>query len=296
MYCSHKGNDYVHSPVSRGSFFILRFPRLLHRYPKVSVSGGDRDISRYRTYFSCRSPRSACSWGAGVGVLGQVILVGEKRPDTAQLEDALAAVHDGQFIATHKFMASFLKRGAITGAVAAGVRCVVHINGFLAKCSRKFLEGCVLRPAQKDLAVHVANDGVGVVLIQRFELRLCLQHQAGRNFPAADGGHQLFQVRDLPDVGALVDQTAHMDGQSPAIHVICFLAEQVEELGVNHGNQEVEGAVCFGHDEEQRRFPVSQGVQFKLVIGGNLPQFGNVEGSQPGTAGNEDRLRGLATD
>ena len=94
MYCSHKGNDYVHSPVSRGSFFILRFPRLLHRYPKVSVSGGDRD---------------------------KIVLVGEERPDTAQLEDALAAVHDGQFIPTHKFMASFLKRGAITGAVAAGV-------------------------------------------------------------------------------------------------------------------------------------------------------------------------------
>ena len=40
-----------------------------------------------------------------VGVLGQVILVGEKRPDAAQLEDALAAVHDGQFIPAHKFFA-----------------------------------------------------------------------------------------------------------------------------------------------------------------------------------------------
>ena len=46
---------------------ILRFPRLLHRYPKVSVSGGDRDISRCRTYFSCRSPLSTYSWGAVSG-------------------------------------------------------------------------------------------------------------------------------------------------------------------------------------------------------------------------------------
>ena len=56
-----------------------------------------------------------------VGVLGQVILVGQKGPDAAQLQDALAAVHDGQFIPAHEFMAGFLVRCAIAGAVAAGV-------------------------------------------------------------------------------------------------------------------------------------------------------------------------------
>ena len=81
-----------------------------------------------------------------------------------------------------------------------------------------------------------------------------------------------------------------MDGQPPTIHVIGLFTKQIEKLGVNHGDQEVEGTVCVGHDEEQRRFPVAQGIQFQLVIGGNLPQFGNVEGGQPGTAGNEDRL------
>ena len=86
-----------------------------------------------------------------------------------------------------------------------------------------------------------------------------------------------------------------MDRQPPAIYVICLFAQQIEKLGVNHGDQEVEGAVCVGHNEEQRRFPVAQGIQFQLVIGGNLPQFGNVEGGQPGTAGNEDRLCGLAS-
>ena len=63
-----------------------------------------------------------------VGVLGQIVLVGEKRPDTAQLQDALAAVHDGQFIPAHEFMAGFLVRCAIAGAVAAGVRCVIKVD------------------------------------------------------------------------------------------------------------------------------------------------------------------------
>ena len=33
-----------------------------------------------------------------IGVLGQVILVGQKRPDAPQLQDALTAVHDSQFV------------------------------------------------------------------------------------------------------------------------------------------------------------------------------------------------------
>ena len=37
-----------------------------------------------------------------IGVLGQVILVGQKRPDAPQLQDALAAVHDSQFVPAHK--------------------------------------------------------------------------------------------------------------------------------------------------------------------------------------------------
>ena len=37
-----------------------------------------------------------------VGVLCQVILVGQKRPDAPQLQDALAAVHDSQFVPAHK--------------------------------------------------------------------------------------------------------------------------------------------------------------------------------------------------
>ena len=60
-----------------------------------------------------------------VGVLGQIVLVGEERPDAAQLQDALAAVHDGQLIPAHKFMSGFLVRCAVAGAVAAGIRRVV---------------------------------------------------------------------------------------------------------------------------------------------------------------------------
>ena len=43
-------------------------------------------------------------------------------------------------------------------------------------------------------------------------------------------------------------------------------------------------------------FPVPQGVQFQLIIGCDLPQLGNIEYRQPRAAGNQNQLRGFASD
>ena len=32
-----------------------------------------------------------------------------------------------------------------------------------------------------------------------------------------------------------------MDGQLTAVHIICFIAQQIEKLGVNHADEEVKG-------------------------------------------------------
>ncbi len=53
-------------------------------------------------------------------------------------------------------------------------------------------------------------------------------------------------------------------------------------------DQECKGSVRIPHNEEQRRFLIAQRVQFQLVIHGDLRSFLDVEGSQSGTAGNED--------
>ena len=191
-------------------------------------------------------------------------------------------------------MTCLLVRGAKGRAVAASVRSVVNVDRLFPKCGCQLFEGGVFRAAQKNLRVHVADNSVGVVFVQSFQLALRLQDQAGRNFPAADGGHQLFEIRDLPDVGTLVDQAPHMDRQPPAVHIVGLFTQQIEKLGVHHGNQEVEGAVGVAHNEEQRCFSVAQGVQFQLIVGGNFPQFGDVEGGKASTAGNQNRLRGLS--
>ncbi len=44
----------------------------------------------------------------------------------------------------------------------------------------------------------------------------------------SDRCHQLFQLRDLADIGRLVDQAAHMNREPATIHIIRLFTEQVE--------------------------------------------------------------------
>ena len=86
-----------------------------------------------------------------------------------------------------------------------------------------------------------------------------------------------------------------MDRQPPAVHIVGFLAQEIEQLGVAHGDQEVKAVIGIAHNEEQRRPAVAQGVQLQLIVGGDLPQLGNIERGKPCPAGNQNRLGGFAS-
>ena len=223
-----------------------------------------------------------------IGVLGDVVLVREERTHTTQLEDALATVHDGQFILAHKLFAELLVVERVGGFPPTALPGVVGVDGLLAQHSGQLFEGGRLLAAQEDGGIHVADDGIGVVLVDGFKLGLCLQHQAGGNLTTADGGDQFLQLGNLADVGALVNEAPHMDREPPAVHIVRFFAEQIEQLGVAHGDQEVKAIVRVAHNEEQGGFLVSQGVQLQLVVGSDLPQFRNVEHGEARTAGNQN--------
>ena len=163
-------------------------------------------------------------------------------------------------------MPHLLERSAVAGAVSTGVRGVERINRFFAQHLRQVFQGGRLAAAEENLAVHIAHDSVRIVLVDGFQLASRLQNKAGGDLTAADGGYQLFQIGNLPDVGALVDQAPHMDGQLAAVHIVGFIAQQIEKLGVDHADEEVEGGIRVRHDEEQRRFLIAQRVQRQLIV------------------------------
>ena len=101
---------------------------------------------------------------------------------------------------------------------------------------------------------------------------------------------QLFQTRNLPDIGGFINETAHMDWKPAAIHIVRFFAEQIEKLGITHGDQKVKAIVRITHDEEQGSFPVSQSVQLQLIISRDLTQLCNVEHGKASAAGNQNRF------
>ena len=146
-----------------------------------------------------------------IGVLGDVILVRKERPHTAQLEDTLAAVHNGQLVLAHQLFPQFLIVERVGSFPATALSGVVGVDGFLAQHGSQLFEGSRLFTAQEDGSIHIADDGIGVVLVDGLQLALRLQHQTGGDLTASDGSHQLFQFGNLADVGALVNETAHMD-------------------------------------------------------------------------------------
>ena len=87
-----------------------------------------------------------------------------------------------------------------------------------------------------------------------------------------------------------------MDWEPAAIHIVGFFAEQIKQLGITHGDQEVKAIICITHNEEQSSFPVSQSIQFQLVISCDLAQLCNIKYGKARTAGNQSRLSGLARD
>ena len=81
-----------------------------------------------------------------------------------------------------------------------------------------------------------------------------------------------------------------MNRQSAAVHIICFFAEQIKQLGINHGNQEIKGRIRIRHNQEQRRFLVSEGIQLQFVVGSNISDLLNIKRGKSRTARDQDTL------
>ena len=127
-----------------------------------------------------------------VRVLCQIVLIRQEGTDASQLQYAFAAVHNSQFITAHELLAQLLVVGSVAWTIASCIRGIEGIDRFLAERFGEFLQSGGFGAAQEDLAVHVADDGIGIVLVNGLQLRPGLQHQTGTDLTGTDGGNQLF--------------------------------------------------------------------------------------------------------
>ena len=173
---------------------------------------------------------------------------------------------------------------------SAALTCVESVDGLLPQCFLELFQRCFLLSAEENHTVAVADDGVCVVLVDGFQLRLRLQDKACRDLAASDGCHEFFQAGNLSDVGALVDQAAHMHREPASILIVRLFTQQIEQLRIAQGDQEVEAVIRIAHDQEQRSFAISQRIQFQFVVRSDLPKLCNIEHSKARGAGNQDGL------
>ena len=89
-------------------------------------------------------------------------------------------------ILAHQLFPQFLIVERVGGLSATALSGVVGVDGFLAQHGSQLLAGGWLLTAQEDGSIHVADDGIRIILIDRLELTLRLQHQTGRDLTASD--------------------------------------------------------------------------------------------------------------
>jgi hypothetical protein len=72
------------------------------------------------------------------------------------------------------------------------------------------------------------------------------------------------------DIRRLVYEAPDVYGQATAVDVVGLFAELIEKLGAAHGHQEVERIIRVRDDDKERGLFVTEGVEFKLIVHGDL--------------------------
>ena len=102
-----------------------------------------------------------------IGMFGDVVLIREEGAYAPKLQDALAAVQHRQLVYRGKVFAQLLIVQAVGHLPSTALAGVEGVDGLFPQRLIQLLQRAGLLAAQKDGAVAVADDGVGVVLVQR---------------------------------------------------------------------------------------------------------------------------------
>ena len=227
-----------------------------------------------------------------VGVLLQIVLLGIERGQAPKLQqDAPVAGHGGKFAWGHQLPAQPLVILVVTFRLTPCPNIRLHGDRGLAQpVFGYFPDSAGLTATQKHHAVHVSEDRFSIFVINGLALGQLLVKEGQTDLSGADHGHQLFKVWHLSRVGRLVPQHPNMMGQAASMNIVRPFTQQIEHLRKDQRHQKIVGAVGVADTEESYCAPVAHAVKLQLVIGHDLPELGNVKGSQPGAVGDQNRL------
>ena len=116
----------------------------------------------------------------------------------------------------------------------------VGVDSCLAKHLADILVRGLLVAPEKNELVAVANNALPLLFKQCFKLREVLQDDADADFPRAHGGEYLVELIRERDIRKLVHHAVDMNGKLPAMNMVGAVIELLEELCVEHSDDEIE--------------------------------------------------------
>ena len=170
------------------------------------------------------------------------------------------------------------------------------MDGLVADHLGDLLVGGVRLAAQEERRVAAVDDRLGILVIARIELCHGLQDDRDRDVARAGDRDGLLDVRQLADVGELVEDEVHHPRQLAVVLDVRAAAQDVDRLPHHDRMQEREGLVGIGQDGEDDHLGVlvAEPVELHLIVPEKLAHIADLAACQAHVAGDEDRLQRLA--
>lgn len=189
------------------------------------------------------------------------MLFGRLRPAPALLRLVQGVAFQTVFLHLLRLAASCKQPCVVKGHVQNGVYAFVRLDGYI---SGRFH----ILPAkvQKIIAVVQNRDG-SAVPIGRLQLRQALQDDTDADFPGADNGADLVEIRDTPcgGGGKVIHDEPDRDAQPVPGAAVGILAERMEGLRIKQRYQCVHGTVRVTDIQEHSGLSVGEVLEIDLL-------------------------------
>ena len=161
----------------------------------------------------------------------QIILGREERGQAPKLQNTFISRHGCKFGWGHQFPAQPLGILTVAFRLTTGAAVSLHTDcGFSQPVLGYFLDGAGFAATEEHHAVHVAEDCLGVLIVNGLALCQLLIQQAKTHLAGADNRDQLFELGHLSRVGCLVPQHPYMVRQAATVNIVRPFTQEVEHL------------------------------------------------------------------
>ena len=161
----------------------------------------------------------------------QIILGREERGQAPKLQNTFVSRHGCKLGWGHQFPAQPLGVLAVAFRLATGAAVGLHTDcGFSQPVLGDFLDSAGFAATEEHHAVHVAEDCLGVLIVNGLALCQLLIQQAKTHLAGADNRDQLFELGHLSRVGCLVPQHPYMVRQAATVNIVRPFTQEVEHL------------------------------------------------------------------